>query len=202
MGRRGDHSFKEINDMILNSAMEIVENEGYLKLSTRKIATQIGYTVGTLYNIFQNLDDIIIHLNGRVLDKLIAKMKSNLNKTKCNVETFKKLGLAYANFSAEHFNLWDMLVNYRVDPKTEIPKWYPKKIQELFDILESQLSKVVTNQSAEDLRDDITVMWSSIHGICILSIKGKFTHTQTHSKTEKLIENFIDNYFRGLGIKP
>lgn len=201
MGRRGDHSFKEINDMILNSAMSIVENEGHLKLSTRKIATQIGYTVGTLYNVFQNLDDIIIHLNGMVLDKLITKMKSNLNKTDCNIETFKKLGIAYANFSAENYHLWDMLVNYRVDPKSEIPKWYPKKIQELFEILETQLSKVIKTNNISALRDDITVMWASIHGICILSIKGKFTHTKTHSKTEKLIENFIDNYFKGLGIK-
>jgi len=201
MGRRGDHSFKEISDMILDAAQEIVENDGYLKLSTRKIATKIGYTVGTLYNAYKNLDDIILHLNGRTLDSLLEKIQITLKNNKNDRLVFKKVGLAYAEFSQEHFNQWDLLSNYRFSEKTEIPKWYPNKVQEIFKTLESQLSNIIPNKTPTEINNAISVMWASVHGICALSIKGKFDHTQGLNKAETLIENFITNYFKGLGLK-
>ena len=60
--------------MILTTAQTIVETHGLEALTARNIAKEIGYSVGTLYNLFANLDDIIIHLNGRTLDRLYAAL--------------------------------------------------------------------------------------------------------------------------------
>ena len=70
MARRSDHSREELYDMALEAARQIAEKEGLRGLKARRIARDIGYTIGTLYNLFEDLDDLIVHLNGRTLDDL------------------------------------------------------------------------------------------------------------------------------------
>ena len=80
MARRSEHSKEEIRDMALAAAQDIVKAEGLAGLSARKIAKKIGYTVGTLYLVFKNQDDLILTINARTLDALAAKMQDALQK--------------------------------------------------------------------------------------------------------------------------
>ena len=57
MGRRSAHSRDEIRDMAISAASKIVEKQGFQSLTARKVASEIGYTVGTLYHVFRNFDD-------------------------------------------------------------------------------------------------------------------------------------------------
>ena len=68
MARRSDHSREELYALILDSARSIVEEDGFSGLTARRVASSIGYAPGTIYNLFSNLDDLILHLRGKVLD--------------------------------------------------------------------------------------------------------------------------------------
>src|SRR5512134_3891242 len=70
MARRNEHSREGIRRMALDAAERIVAAEGYKGLSARKVAAAIDYTVGTLYLVFENLDDLVLQVNGRTLDML------------------------------------------------------------------------------------------------------------------------------------
>ena len=70
MGRRSDHSRDEIREMAIAAAAEIVEKEGFQSLTARKVAGRIGYTVGTLYHVFRNFDDLVMHLNAQTIDEM------------------------------------------------------------------------------------------------------------------------------------
>ena len=80
MARRSEHSKEQIRDMALEAAETIVATDGLAGLSARKIAKQIGYTVGTLYLVFRNLDDLVLHVNARTLDAMFVKMQESLQK--------------------------------------------------------------------------------------------------------------------------
>ena len=54
MARRSDHSREELYDLALESARVIAEIEGLRGLAARRIARDIGYTVGTIYNLFDH----------------------------------------------------------------------------------------------------------------------------------------------------
>ena len=70
MPPRGEHSRSELRALILAAAGEIAEADGLRGLTARAIAGRIGYSPGTLYNIFADLDDVVIQLNGATLDAL------------------------------------------------------------------------------------------------------------------------------------
>ncbi|HEX6398630.1 MAG TPA: TetR family transcriptional regulator, partial [Steroidobacteraceae bacterium] len=63
MGRRNEHSREELRDLALRAAADIVSESGAAALSMREVARRIGYTVGALYIVFENLDDLSVHLN-------------------------------------------------------------------------------------------------------------------------------------------
>lgn len=74
MGRRNDHSRDELKDMVIVAAEKILVEEGYSKLTTRRIAKEIGYTVGSLYMVIKNVDDLMLLLNARTLQLLLEKL--------------------------------------------------------------------------------------------------------------------------------
>src|SRR5687768_17867187 len=70
MGRRNEHSREELKALALRAAGDIVGESGAAALSMREVARRIGYTVGALYLVFTNLDDLIVHLNEQTIMEL------------------------------------------------------------------------------------------------------------------------------------
>lgn len=197
MGRRGDHTFDQLNNMILDAAKDLLIEEGFQRISTRKIANRIGYSVGTLYNVFQNLDDIYMHLNGRTLDELI-KILDDAIADKA-VSQIKSMSYAYIKFSMDHFNAWSLLFEYRFPENVVVPKWYNEKIEHLYSIVGKALAHALQINDPQKLKGYITVIWAGIHGICVLSTKGKLSRAGVQeSQSQLLIDNFIDNYLNGV----
>lgn len=198
MGRRGDHTFEELSHMIINAAYELMEKEGHSKVSTRKIASHIGYTVGTLYNVYQNLDDIFIHINSRTLDKLTQQLEEAMKNSGKNL-ALKAVANKYIEFSKENFNLWNVLFEYRFPESQIIPKWYANKIDKINDVASQAIIKNFPHFPREKMKETVMVLWAGVHGICVLSIKGKLDRVGAES-AQILVENFLNNYLKGCGI--
>ena len=62
MSRRNDHTREEIKEMAINIGSKIIEEDGFNNFSIRKVAKNLGYTVGTLYNVFENYNDLLFHI--------------------------------------------------------------------------------------------------------------------------------------------
>ena len=196
MGRRGDHSFDELSNMIIDAAYNQIEKNGVANVSTRKIASEIGYTVGTLYNIFKNINDIFVHINSRSLDRLKILLEEALNKPKSK-NLVECLAMAYLKFSVESFNLWSMLFEYRFPEDHNTPKWYGDKINEVYMYLFQALKTQYPKTADVELKESMLVIWAGIHGICALHLKGKLDKVGAKS-AEVLINNFITNYLKSL----
>jgi len=67
MGRRSVHTPEELRELIIQAATEIVEQHGLEGLSAREVAKRIGYSPGTIYNVFENLDDLLLTIEARLL---------------------------------------------------------------------------------------------------------------------------------------
>ena len=65
--------------MILDAAKSIVEEGGATELSAREIARRIGYAAGTLYNVFDNLDDILLRVEAELFEQLDAGLAGSLD---------------------------------------------------------------------------------------------------------------------------
>ena len=193
MGRRSDHSREELYELALATARRIVEKDGLTGLTARKVAGAMGYAPGTLYNLFGNLDDMIVHLNARTLDDLSDRLSMTLG-TGSPDEVLGKMLSGYLDFFEDHSNLWNLLFEHNISGNREIPDWYARKVSKVLGLVEKELSPLFAEDRQGQRRDAACILWASLHGICSLYQAGKLdvlTSTSVREMAEALLSNFI-----------
>lgn len=196
MARRSDHSRDEIRGMALAAAEEILEAEGVPGLTARKVADAIGYTVGTLYLVFRNLDDLILHLNARTLADLRRAMERAAKRCRQAGDCVPALGRAYIRYAMEHPHRWSLVFEHRLPEGECVPEWLRQEADALFALVQRHLEPVAPACSAREIRDATRALWSGVHGICILSLTDKLGMAGEGSPRE-LADTLIRNYLAG-----
>lgn len=196
MARRSDHTREELKELALASAEKLLAEKPASELSTRQIATKMGYTVGTLYQIFKNLPDLLLHVNARTLKRLYEDCQ-NLDISQ---QTPESNILSYANvyldFAHSNTGLWELIFANKVLSHDELPQWYTEQVNALFSLIEIQLKAIRPDASAREVTKTSRVLWSSVHGICTLSINDNL-FARTACSSNELIESLISHFLQG-----
>ena len=127
MGRRSTHTPDQLRQLILDAAQSIIETNGLAGLSAREIARRIGYSPGTIYNMFQNLDDVVLHVEARVLDALDQRLAQALAEGDPK-DKVVKLAESYLAFTSERPKLWNLLFEHYMPSGSDTPPWYQQKL--------------------------------------------------------------------------
>jgi AcrR family transcriptional regulator len=194
MGRRSDHSREELYGLALEAAERIVEAEGLKNFTVRKVASEIGYSHGTLYNIFADLDDLIVHLNGRTLDALYQALK-DIPLDGGPEMALARLGKGYIAFTRHHRNRWNLLFEHHLPNDRELPEWHYDKVLRLLALVEAALSPLFPHGKEKERVHSARVLWSALHGICSLEGSRKLAK---HESVEALSKSLIAFYIGGL----
>jgi len=195
MARRNKHSLEEIREMVLNAAETIIINEGYSALTARKIAMDIGYTVGSIYMVFANMADLVMHINASTVDDLTEQMQQVPH---CLPEHYiAELAKTYVAFADRNFNRWTMIFVR----DTEIPEWYQQKTQQIFSLVEAQFAQLAPNCSAQQSQQAARALWSGVHGVCTLSLSRELDAAAIKDIEEAvvlLVNSFITGWVQTL----
>lgn len=197
MARRSEHSRPELENLMLEQAHRIVGESGFEGLTARKLAESVGYTPGTIYNVFHSMDDLYLRLNGHTLDILYGV----LNGPACNdprqpsVANIKAMAAEYKEFCNQYKPYWLMLFTHRLPEGQAAPLWFTEKIERLFEPLERLLQDFYGPGEEQQHKMAARVLWSSVHGLCFLALTGKFRlvgdDTTINAMMDYLIENFV-----------
>ncbi|MEQ9327504.1 MAG: TetR/AcrR family transcriptional regulator [Rhodospirillales bacterium] len=172
MGRRSDHTRDELYFMALDAAEAIIRDDGFPALTARKVASRIGYAPGTLYNIFRNQDELILHLNARTLERLDAELRA-VPVTGRPEADLAALTTAYVRFIAGNATLWQVLFDHRLAGGEDLPAWYQAQVEQMMALVENALAPLFPMAGNASGRDAARLFWSAIHGVCSLAIGGK-----------------------------
>lgn len=196
MGRRSTHTPQQLRELILDSAQEIIEANGLAGLSAREIARRIGYSPGTLYNIFQNLDDVVLNVEARVLDALDARISALPQDGSIN-ERIHRLAHAYLSFTHEKPRLWNLLFEHHMPAGSELPVWYQQKLEGLMGRVEAALAPLFPPGREPDRQRAARVLWAGVHGITSLSTTNKLSNI-TAEAAGPFVDDLVKNYLAGI----
>ncbi|HHH40120.1 MAG TPA: TetR/AcrR family transcriptional regulator [Sedimenticola sp.] len=196
MARRSDHSREEIREMALAAAEQILSEQGPGGLSARKVAKAIGYTVGTLYLVFDNLDDLILQVNGRTLDRLHAQMVAEQSRFQDPQERLLQLGHTYIRFANAEPHHWTLIFESRLPEGKGMPTWFQEKVARMFSLVEAGLAPLAGHRSQEEIAQAARALWGGVHGICILAVTDKLGVAGVGS-VQELAQALMSNYLRG-----
>lgn len=197
MGRRSTHTPQQLRELILDAAQEIIDVHGLAGLSAREIARRIGYSPGTIYNMFENLDDVVLSVEGRVLDGL-EKRLSDIQQGEGHAGSrVVRIAHAYLAFTQENPRLWNLLFEHHMPPGAVLPAWYQQKLEGLMGHVERALAPHFPPGKEADLQRASRVLWAGVHGITSLSTADKLSVVTTET-AGRLIDDLVGTYLAGL----
>lgn len=156
MARRNEHSLIELKALVLNAAETIINEEGFAALTIRKIAMEMGYTVGSIYMGFASRAELIFHLNARTLEDITTRLQPITSTG--DIEIWLQAYLQYAHTNSQR---WRMIFT---PESKQLPDWYQAQL----DVLFQQFAAYFTLTSPEQ-KQTVYALWQGIQGICLLS---------------------------------
>jgi AcrR family transcriptional regulator len=196
MGRRSSHTAEELRELILEASTTLISEGGLCSLSAREVARRIGYSPGTLYNVFENLDDLVLTIEGRLIDGLAMEL-DRVPPIGSPKEQALALGRAYMKYTSEKPKLWNLLFEHHLPPGREVPAWYQQKIDGLMQRVESAIAPLMPDSKPEVVKRTAQVLWAGVHGITSLATADKLSIAKTEG-AGPLVDNLITAYLAGL----
>ncbi len=191
MARRNEHSREELREMALAAAETLLDQQGSEALSTRKIASAIGYSAGSLYQVFKNYDDLCWQLNQRTLAMLLVALEQAV--ASAPDQALQQYGQQYLAFAAQWPQRWSLLFEHRTPLDLETPETLEQAIAQLFGKIEQPLSQLFTDRSAEQISEAARTLWAGVHGIAVLRAHNKLFQVQdgADAMASTLLERYI-----------
>lgn len=196
MGRRSTHTPAQLRELILTAATDLIVESGLNGLSAREIARRIGYSPGTLYNVFRDLADLILTIEMRMLDALAVRIASLPTETD-PAKHLSAIGSAYLSFSMEQPRLWNLLVEHTPDLYAEVPPQFQERVDVIIGEIERPVAGLIGSSTNDRLRRESVAIWSGIHGIATLANSPKLIILSRDDATG-LLDQFIETYRAGL----
>lgn len=196
MARRSDHTRDEIREMALTAAAEILSRHGAAALTARAVAGKIGYTVGSLYLVFQNFDDLIWHMNARSLEELYSALQTAQRNSRRAEDSLLALAYAYIHFAFEHPARWRMIFER---PRSRPPDGYNERVERMFAIVEKSLAVLAARRAAREIQQAARALWSGVHGVCVLGLSGRLNEKGSVSVQElarSLVTHYVASFAR------
>ncbi len=98
---RKERERREKQELILNTAAEIMKEDGIDNISIRKIANRIEYSPAIIYHYFKDKDEIIGHLMKRGYQKILDGLSSALETRDNPEEKLRKMTRKYIEVSLQ-----------------------------------------------------------------------------------------------------
>lgn len=196
MGRRSEHTPDGLRALIIEASERIIVSEGLAGLSAREIARAVGYSPGTIYNIFDSLDDLILQIEARLLDDLDARLAGLPTEGPAHGRVLQ-LARAYLAFTSERPRLWNLLFEHHLPVSIAVPDWYQEKLDALLRRVEDVLTPLIPGANTADAARSARVLWAGVHGITSLATADKLSSI-TSDTAQALVDDLVQNYLAGL----
>jgi AcrR family transcriptional regulator len=196
MGRRSVHSPEELRQLILDASQTIVERNGITGLSAREIARMIGYSPGTLYNIFENLDDVLLTLQVQLMGRTVEHLK-RVPLGQDGEKNIEDLAQAYVDFALVNRRMWNLFLAHNLPAGKSVPAPFHDYTDVLVHIVRGALAQVVPGLPRDDLDTSARSFLAAVNGITAFAATEKGVYitpatAQTYAK--ELTSNFLKGF--------
>lgn len=164
----------ELRERLLDAAEAAIDEGGLHAIKARDLADVAGCSVGQIYNVFSDLDDLILSVNLRTLMALDLAMGRAAGDVGLDpVPRLQALGQAYLDFALSRPRRWRALFEHRLPDGYPVPDWYAERLDQLFGHLRGPLALLLPDRRGEALGDVANAMFAGTHGIVLLGLDGK-----------------------------
>lgn len=185
---------------LIAAAEGLIASQGLDALAARAVAGEVGCSVGAIYNVFDDLDGLIIAVNSKTLaglDREIGRILPSDQSDQDPEQTLVGIGHAYCRFAAKHPRLWSALFEQGLKPDRKVPDWHLDEHVRLFSHVVAVLKEILPERSDDEIWSLARLMFSAVHGIVSLGMHDLFIAVPS-DEIEQQVETLVRAMVRGL----
>ena len=174
-----DQRRARLRDALVAAAEQTITQHGLGSLRARALAEEVGCAVGAIYNVVEDLDDLVLLVNARTLTALerdlIAADRAcePAEGPNAAIARLVRMALAYLDFAAAHTPRWRPLFEHRMPAGREVPVWYREQQLRLFAYVEELLLELQADESRVRRALLARSLFSAVHGLVVLGLEEK-----------------------------
>lgn len=161
-------------EALILAAQNAIAARGLAGLKTRDLAREIGCANGAVYNLVEDVDDLILRVGSRTLARLDAALTEAEAKEASPADQLVRIAVAYCDFAAENIELWRALFEHRMQPGKAVPEWAISEQMALFRHIHAPLTALMPKGTAAELEMTTRSLFSAVHGMVALGLEQKF----------------------------
>ena len=167
-----------LREQLIDAAERTIAEKGLVALKARDLAQEVGCAVGTIYNVFEHLDELVLCVGLRTLAMLEAALGAvpplgGHHSTEKAADDLVRLALAYLEFAAKHTVRWRALFEHRMSEARPLPEWFVEQQHRLFAQVERRLAALLPELDRDARRILARTVFSAVHGIVVLGLEEK-----------------------------
>jgi AcrR family transcriptional regulator len=145
---------------------------GFARFSAREVAKRIGYSVGTLYNVFGTYDRLILAINTRTFELWTEHLRQRLEKAE--EDRIRTLVEGYFSFARDNTNLWMAIYDHHLPSGAAMPDEFGAIRGKLTELVEHEVSAALPKGKEETVPLLARSLIASVHGHCTFALNGTF----------------------------
>jgi AcrR family transcriptional regulator len=169
-----------LREQLIDAAERTIASNGLAALKARDLAREVGCAVGTIYNVFDHMDALVLCVGSRTLAMLEAALVAARLTTVGHAspeeaaDDLVRLALAYLEFAGLHTVRWRALFEHRMSEARPLPEWFVEQQHRLFAQVERPLGTLLPELDRDAQRILARTVFSAVHGIVALGLDEKF----------------------------
>lgn len=168
---------EDLRERLIDIAEARINAEGIAALRARDLAREAGCAVGAIYNVFADMNQLVLAVNGRSFLRLADEVRRSVAAQPDPDPMAQLVSMAegYRAFATQSRNAWLALFDLRVTSESDVPDWYWQEMAGLFDIIATPLRQLHPNASPEALDLLVRTLFSAVHGIVLLGVEKRIS---------------------------
>lgn len=159
---------------LLEAAVACVEEGGIDALHARELARRSGYSVGSVYKYYEDLDAMISAVNSVTLAQIGVAVQTAIADKPDPLDRLKALAHAYLSFAAANENLWKALFGHRLPEGRMIPDEHREANIALLSLIGTSLLEINPSLDKEALEARTRTCFAAVHGLVSIALERRF----------------------------
>lgn len=177
MGRRSDHSRDELTRLFVDAGTAVMAEKGFAAFSAREVAKRVGYTIGTIHNVFGNVDGLVTAVNTASFVEWAQTLADHLDGA--GEDRIAALVAGYFAFAREHPHRWAAIYDHRPARETLSPEQQEMRGR-LMRIVAAEVASALGRPVDEALGTFARSLVATVHGHCSFAITGSWAAMGQH----------------------
>lgn len=193
MARKTQAARADLRAKLIDIADQAIGQDGISAIKARPLAAEAGCAVGAIYNVFGDLNELILAVNMRTFAALGAEVGEAVQPDAKPSDALITLGKAYLAFAMNHPRKWRALFDVELTEDSDVPDWYRDELARLFGYIAAPVRNLRPEFSDTDVMLMTRSLFSSIHGIVWLGLENRVSGVPK-DQLERMIEMVLTEF--------